>query len=216
MWSTASKRKANGDDCDAPQVNHREVRDLISALRATGASRWEAIGMAATALGPDSVRGRWRILLARTDRRDQIMEALNEVARNAPEVANDWLGDALLKGKLPPADVAGRLQRLTAYWIRWLPEGVAYEGDLEVGPFLETLPNNLRVSGDLWLEGSAIRTLPAGMDIGGFLIIRNCASWDGTVPTDARVAMAIVSDGHPFGATLNAWRRAHPSGSERA
>jgi hypothetical protein len=78
---------------------------------------------------------------------------------------------------------------------------------------IRSLPRNLTVADFVSLDGSALETLPEGLRIGGDLDLRGCASWDGRIPADAQIGGRVETDRHPDGGLrLRDWRAAHPDG----
>jgi hypothetical protein len=187
---------------------------------ATGASYWEAIGLVAGASGAAAVEGLWRDWSARERDAQAVVAALDTVADHAPEVADAWL-NTWLAGR---GRIEGDLILYAHGWITRLPEGFSVEGYLDLdGTAIRALPVGLQVGGNLSVGGClGLTGLPAGLEVGGSLNMTaygpsggpSLPLWDGRIPEDAK-ARVVVTDRHPLGEGLERWRREYPNG-ERA
>ncbi len=182
---------------------------MLAALRvATGTSRWEAVGILAQSAGVGEVQSLWERYARRISRPKTLFKTLDEVARHAPTVANDWLNAWLARGKLE-----GNLTLSNREWITSLPRGLWVGGYLYLDQFhLPSLPEGLRVGDVLWLDRSRIKALPAGLEVGSYLFLRNCPAWDGQIPQDTRVKLFVFTTRHPNGLYLADWRCRYPHG----
>jgi hypothetical protein len=185
--------------------------ELLLTLMATGARRWDALlalrdagldpaaHLAAAGIPPNA-------LLPFSDVDDAIGR-LAVVATRDPEGANAGL-NAYLDG----LGVEGGLNLTHASWVTSLPAGLTVWGNLNLNDAgIRTLPANLEVWGMLMLSGTPVRSLPAGMRVWS-LNLRDCPTWDGHLPADARIGGPIHTDACPGGATLSQWRARFPQG----
>jgi hypothetical protein len=155
------------------------LRDTLRALRATGASRWEAVGLVAGALGEAAARSELDRWCHGAPTPYQAVRALDAIAMGAPDVANLWLGRWLerwLDGTVRP----GNLNRVGRNWVdlswrRWvtsLPEGLRFGDSLDLRETgLRALPERLEVAHNLVLADTLISVLPPGVRSGGPMIL---------------------------------------------
>ena len=80
----------------------------MSALEATGMGEWQAVGQVAAAFGPDACRDRWDAFVAQEIRGYRMVAALDAIAETTPEVANAWLNETLVTGRMPDWERVGR------------------------------------------------------------------------------------------------------------
>ena len=176
----------------APNAFDRgDIRATVDAVLATGASRWEAVGMAASIYGGAATRFLWDSWSNGIVRFATIVAALDGVAAGSPETANVWL-NAWLGGH----EGKGTLDLSHKKWLTSLPDGLTVEA--------------------LVLAESAIQCLPKGLRISENLILLDNPEWDGHIPEDAQVGMWVYTDrdqvGIPQSVTLEEWRAIHPRG----
>ena len=75
-------------------------------------------------------------------------------------------------------------------------EELIFKGDLDLRPgrvdytVIESLPDGLKVDGNLDLSDTEIRTLPKGLEVGKFLDLRNCTSLT-SLPQGLKVGVAL-------------------------
>jgi hypothetical protein len=212
-----------------------EAEAFLAPLLATGAPRWEAIGLGVQALGEATFRPWWDAYLdaylSWTCRPYELMAALEGVALGSPEAANAWLGAALARGEgllernlaglrwftsLPDGFKPADRLALNGTGLEALPAGFVVPGYLDLEDSrLVALPEGLAIGGYLSLTGTPIVALPKGLRVEGMLILTGCPSWDGCVPACAHVKVCLRTDQHPKGIALGNWRQLHPEG-ERA
>jgi hypothetical protein len=158
------------------------------ALLATGASKGEALGMLAGAMGEACYRPLWE-RWSRHCKAPAAITRLKEVAIMAPVAANTWL-NCWLAGKA----IEGDLDLAECRWCLSLPEGLDIGGylilsgsgiaelpkGLKVHDCLQldhtpitSLPEDLAVGRHIWLQGSRIATLPQGLKVKGNLDLKD-------------------------------------------
>jgi hypothetical protein len=181
---------AVGDDMACAPLE--DLEGTLLTLEATGMPRWDALlmlvggGVPASTL-PDlnGVPERLRIRYADVD------EGILAFARHAghdPDGANAALA-AFLGNRM-----VDKLALRRREWVRALPAGLEVRGNL-----------NLYCC-------EAFRSLAARLRVRGDLRLLECPAWDGTIPPDAQVTGKVVTDTHPKGTPLAAWRLEHPQG----
>jgi hypothetical protein len=216
---------------------------LVAGLLATGASRGEALGLAALAHGEGDVLP---LLL-------EELRARGQEDWTAPRPGMLWSngeGRVLKAVAMANSDLArtgflawGR-ERTVRWnisfaglaWLDRLPDGFRPMGflgldgtglvtladgfvvggglDLSDTP-LAALPEGLEVGAGLRLVGSGVRTLGAGLVVKGILDVRGCVGWDGRIPEDARVERVRTDSTRSEGLPLTLWRHRHPGGEGR-
>jgi hypothetical protein len=175
-----------------PDGERPEPAATLDALLATGASRAQALGLAAQAHG----QGAALSLLVEALRTPEgewcdtgpALAFLDEVAQTHPDLAQLGLDQW---GRNHWED--GNLHLLDRPWVTHLPDGVSARGLLWLRriPFVE-LPPGLRAH---WLQ------------------IEACPHWNGQIPEGTAVAY-VGTPLHPEGIHLRAWHRLHPHGEE--
>jgi hypothetical protein len=144
---------------------------LIAALRATGASMGEALGLTARALGPEAMRSQFDKAMRRSRFNwmgsGGAVAVLKAIAVNNPDLArwglNRWLEGRFLK-------VSGNLDLNGETWVNALPDSLLVGGNLDLQDTgLTTVPEGLVVLGNLNLAGLPIGDIPAGTRVGGNL-----------------------------------------------
>jgi hypothetical protein len=156
-------------------------------MEATGASRGEAFGLAALALGEPAVRPHWDAWAKHQPNFIPVLRMLNEVARHLPEAANEWLSAWLAtafqgEGTLTldnrawvtslPAHLTVSNLELRETAIPCLPPHLTVRGVLDLRQaHTTTLSEGLTVGEDLLAMGSDLRVLPADLRVGGDLAL---------------------------------------------
>jgi hypothetical protein len=207
----------------APEIPPEEPgpQDAIDALLATGAAPGEAYALGAQAFPVEVVLP----LLAKTLKglgTQDVVAILDGVAAKDPGLARMGL-DAWGRGRLVP----GNLDLNGRPWVSDLPVGLKAGGNLSLlgtsvtaladgffvggnlyldGTRLDRIPQGVRVGGDLSLVGSSLLAVDNGLAVGGDLDLRNCGFWNDSLPQDARVGGKVITDAHPGGLALEAWR----------
>jgi hypothetical protein len=175
----------------APSPESQAVREGLAALLATGASREEALGLAALAHGNAAVLPILQESLRRPNGSPQgsvrVQGILRRVAAANPGLAQEallaWGHNRRTKNDLTLADA----------------------------PWLETLPDGLASQKTMRLNGLAIRALPQRLEV-SILSIFGCPAWDGRIPEDARIGDRLFTERHRTGISLERWRVQHPEG----
>lgn len=199
----ATKGRRNSCVGEDPEI-------LLDAIRATGASLWEAIGMIAGIPGGRALaRHHWDVYLKTGPPGAGPATALKEVATASPRQARDllriWLKGRYIDADLElndqrwvteipgPLSIEGDLSLLDCRNLRSLPAGLTVGGNLYIPACtrLRELPSGLRVGGNLWADFCRnLRTIPGDIVVEGDLAARGCP-WDGVLPREARVVGRI-------------------------
>jgi len=93
-----------------------------------------------------------------------------------------------------------------------LPEALTVNGCLEITRCnaLVELPTGLSVDGILAIQDCCnFKSLPIELHVSDMLSIRSCSSWDGQIPSSARIGGIIYTDAYPDGLSLIEWRLVH-------
>jgi hypothetical protein len=196
-------------------VGAEDLPAFLDAVRATGASLGEALGLAAQAQGLDV------ILPMLLESRERYAEGLK---RTSPETTTLLDGIATVD---PALAQAALLEAFQGYqhdtylnlndrpWVTALPEGFSTGGFLGLKDTgIQALPAGLVVRGVLYLGRTPLVTLPPGLQVFR-LDLLECDRWDGKLPEDLVVAYEVRTDAHSEGIALRDWRKLHPEG-ERA
>jgi hypothetical protein len=185
-------------------VDRGAFRSTLNAILATGASRWEAFGLATQALGEAAARPHWDRWAQGIQRSDTIVRALAEVGRVVPETANAWFNAWLAAWLKVNVRILGDLDLSGQAWLRSLPKHL----------WTREPADDLKQSGSLDLSLTGIVSLPEDLRVEGDLFMAGCPHWDGRIPKGVE-SLEVVTDAHPQGAYLKDWRKLHPEG-ERA
>jgi hypothetical protein len=116
--------------------------------------------MVAAAFGTDAIRPEWEGFLNREPKSNKVLAALAELGIMAPAVANELLGEALVRSAVRPSARRGSREALGFFYLPWLT----------------SLPEGLRVPGDLYVWGGGIGSLPAGLRCDGEVSLNGCGS----------------------------------------
>jgi hypothetical protein len=156
-------------------MGKKDVLAAITALQATGMTKWEALGALASALGSSEATPLWATWTQRVSHVEAITKALMEVAREAPEAANTWLNAWLSEHRQLRSL---KLEKLD--WITSLPDGLRVQGRVHLAHLrnLAALPGDLKVGGQLDINQLPIVALPADLQLGGNVALINCAAVD--------------------------------------
>jgi hypothetical protein len=188
----------------------------LEAILATGAPRFEAIGLVAQAHGTEAAHALWARLGAVLHHQSATTEALWAVATHAPDAANAWLGEWLLHRQcLGPYPLDEDLNLDGQSWVTTLPQGYRHPYGVSLGGTSVTaLPEGFQVGHILRLTKTPIATLPDGLGIGQDLFLWGCNHWDGRIPADATVGGDVYTPKYPNGLPLASWRTLHPMGEQ--
>jgi hypothetical protein len=144
-----------------------DPKAMLVALRATGATQWEALALAAQALGEAALRPRWEAWATRVNRPDTFLKAMDEVAKVAPGLAQAWLY-AWLGGRT----IEGDLDLGNRSWVSALPAGLTVRGGLRLdGATVSVLPAALTVGDWFNAEGLPLTALPEDLRVGSHLAL---------------------------------------------
>ena len=154
-------------------ASERETEDAVMrCLEATGMRHWEALGHVTSLCSPHAARREWLQGLEGGITALGAVEALNDLAQAAPDLAHgllqEWLRGRCLEGDLVLNGLG---------WVRFLPDDLQVDGDLNlVGcESLERLGAHTVVGGTLaLLNCPGLRQLPVGLFVGGELDVRAC------------------------------------------
>jgi hypothetical protein len=157
--------------------------DMLNAVMASGGSFGEALGHAIAVFGfeEESVRKAWTSFIGGKPKGNEVMVALDEIAKTDPGTADEWLQEALASGKMREWTKDGSigLHFKERAWITALPDGLEVDGGLFVRDCigLKRLPDGLSVSLDFHAKGCvALDRLPEGLTVGGWLGLVDCKS----------------------------------------
>jgi hypothetical protein len=158
----------------AAQGAGQDLQATLRAIQATGAGFAEALALAATVHPPDEVLRVLKGRLARFQKPQGWLRFLDALAVCAPDLARAGLDGRLREClEYPNLDLSGRA------WLATLPEGLKVMGDLHLNACfaLSTLPDGLWVQGNFRLDGCvSLAALPQGIQVGGYLHLSGCSS----------------------------------------
>jgi hypothetical protein len=140
--------------------------------------------------------------------RSEVAGALAALTLGSAHSANDSLC-SFLAGR----ELKGTLNLWNRNWVTSLPDGLRVGGDLDMrSTSIVSLPEDLFVGDTLWLSETLLVALPNGLTVGNCLILCGCPFWNGQIPEGTKVGRRLLTDAHPEGLSLQDWRRTHPRG----
>jgi hypothetical protein len=138
----------------------RALEAELLPLLATGATKAEAVGMLAAALGTAWVQPWYQRRVRTFTSPEGVLEHLGQIAKAAPATANAWFGAWLLE-RNPYDDI---LNVSGLRWLTSLPDGLVVQGAFRAGNTgLQELPSGLKVGYALTLWDTPLRTVPADL-----------------------------------------------------
>jgi hypothetical protein len=167
-----------------PSVN--DPGTLFDSLVATGMHEWQGYRVIADTFGDSAARPfrkeAWLRLTQDNGKGWKLMDALQAIWSECPDIADDMFAEAVLGGHLRPWSMESRK-----------PGQVGETRALSVwGPWITRLPDGMSVKGDLSLECGRLSALPSRLSVRGSLVA-------------VRGAFSRMGDGLKVGWDLNLW-----------